>query len=563
MEYLALRRRQLIAARDEHDRRVAAEIRQAMLDRVALLNLCQRDPEARALEIERCRRDPAHFISTWLWVSEPRNRARGLPTVLPLVLRPRQVEFVRWIQQLRMDRLNGAVEKSRAEGASVVFMGYLTHGLLYEPGFVGLIGSRKQEYVDDGSMKSLLEKAREYIRRLPAWMLPEGFSWKTCTKENHVRRGESAVEELTGEAGENIGRGGRSTIAGLDEFAHQLRTGADLRIDTALSQNTECVVYISTPNGTDNLFYRIVHDGTTPVFRMHWSQNPDKNYPAEVTKLDGSGTELAYPWYELEKLKSNDPVKFAQEVDIDYAGSVANALIRSEWIQAAKQFRAGEGQTWVRRAGLDVSDGGSDSTVYCERNGPVVTLVRALRSKRVSAEVRDLAVSRGVQKVYYDANGVGAKISEALGDETRFQVVGIKNGERPSNARYEDSPLPAQQRFSNHGTELGWALRLRFLRTFEHVNGLKVHPEDELISLADLPDTADSHTLLRQLSQPVVEIAGGTEKLRINKHGSGGKRGSGGGSPDHYEALMYAFSQEKTVKRLLESDSESWSLMVG
>ena len=91
-------------------------------------------------------------------------------------------------------------------------------------------------------------------------------------------------------------------------------------------------------------------------------------------------------------------------------------------------------------------------------------------------------------------------------------------------------------RFANLGTELGWGLRLRFQRTYEHVNGLKVHPEEDLISLAELPDTSDTHTLLRQLSQPTVETMGGTEKLRINKHGASGS------SPDHYEALMYSFA---------------------
>jgi len=58
---------------------------------------------------------------------------------------------------------------------------------------------------------------------------------------------------ITGEAGDNIGRGGRNSIYFKDESAFYEHP---LTIDAALSQNSDVKIDVSTPNGIGNPFYQ-------------------------------------------------------------------------------------------------------------------------------------------------------------------------------------------------------------------------------------------------------------------------------------------------------------------
>ena len=106
---------------------------------------------------------------------------------------------------------------------------------------------------------------------------------------------------IKGEAGDNIGRGGRSSIYFKDESAFYERPD---KIEAALSQNSDVKIDVSTPNGTGNPFYRKRHGGQIPVFTFHWRQDPRKDQA----------------WYDNQK-RILDPVILAQEVDIDYTSS--------------------------------------------------------------------------------------------------------------------------------------------------------------------------------------------------------------------------------------------------
>jgi phage terminase large subunit len=114
---------------------------------------------------------------------------------------------------------------------------------------------------------------------------------------------------ITGEAGDNIGRGGRSSIYFIDEAAH-VEHGE--RIDASLASNTDCRIDCSSVSGMTNSFARRRHGGKVLVFTFHWRDDPRKDDA----------------WYARQK-EQLDPVTLAAEIDIDYRGSAEGTLIPS------------------------------------------------------------------------------------------------------------------------------------------------------------------------------------------------------------------------------------------
>jgi phage terminase large subunit len=517
-------------ARPERER--AEGLHAEIVRRIELLQAIGSDPERQALALEMCRRDPVTFINDWVWTYNPRNPPASLPATVPLVLRPKQVEFVPWIDERLKQRRNGLIEKSRDEGATWVFCAWAVHHWLFWPGFKAGVGSRKLDLVDkSGDLDSIFEKIRFLIRHLPPWMLPRGF--REDEHDNYCRlNNPKNGAAITGEGGTNIGRGGRSTVYLLDEHAHLEQAEA---VEAALSQNTNCILYLSTPNGVGNLFYRKRFDGRTAVFTFNWRDNPDKNFPAEYLDEEGK-PQIVYPWYE-EQLANTDEVTVAQEIDIDYAASISGVVIPARWVQAAVDLRLEEGS--VRAAGLDVSGEGADRTVYASRAGAVVLRIEPIQGMAVGDDVDELARQDAVRRLHYDRLGVGASITATLARRTDlpYRVEGIANSESPTGTRYDDRPdVPAEERFFNYAAELWWRLRLRFKASYERVTQAAPHPDDECISLAALAGNLELPVLMAQLSQPTYEKHGQSDKLRVNK------KGHGSSSPDHAEALMYAFA---------------------
>ncbi|MVN88622.1 hypothetical protein GO986_17950 [Deinococcus sp. HMF7620] len=131
-------------------------IRTEMIRRARALRTLNTSAEARLAAIEKARRDPVWFINLFCWTLDPRNVAEGLPGVLPLRLRPRQEEYVAWLDERVRGRQNGLTEKSRDEGMTWVLCAYYVHHWLFWKDFKGGIGSRKEVLVDRlGDMDSI------------------------------------------------------------------------------------------------------------------------------------------------------------------------------------------------------------------------------------------------------------------------------------------------------------------------------------------------------------------------------------------------------------------------
>jgi phage terminase large subunit len=111
--------------------------------------------------------------------------------------------------------------------------------------------SRKEALVDRiGDMSSIFEKIRFQLRSIPRQFWPVKFDEDNMS---FMRIFAASGESITGESGDDIGRGGRTLIYFKDESAHYEHPES---IEAALSDNTRVQIDISSVNGLGNVFHR-------------------------------------------------------------------------------------------------------------------------------------------------------------------------------------------------------------------------------------------------------------------------------------------------------------------
>lgn len=162
---------------------------------------------------------PIEFIEDWLCTYDPRNAARDMPTTMPFILFPRQRDYVNWVHDMLDQKEDGTVEKCRDAGVTEVSTAWSIWAWLFKDGFSVGWGSRKELLDRIGDPDSIFEKIRSKIRLLPNFFLPEGFNEKEHFNYMKIINPENGAT-ITGEAGINIGRGGRKSIYFVDESAH-------------------------------------------------------------------------------------------------------------------------------------------------------------------------------------------------------------------------------------------------------------------------------------------------------------------------------------------------------
>jgi hypothetical protein len=223
---------------------------------------------------------------------------------------------------------------------------------------------------------------------------------------------------MVGEAGDNIGRGNRTSIYFKDESAFYERPES---IDAALSQTSNCKIDVSTPNGNGNPFYRKRHGGKLKVFTFHWRDDPRK------------GSE----WYAKQQ-NDLDPVVLAQEVDIDYNASTNDSWISGQAVEAAQRLGPADVEAngpW--NIGVDAAHMGDDESVITKRRG-LLTLPQISRRKldgpalaaAVEEECRTLEDAGGIiGAIVIELDGPGVSAYDAL-KRSKYadQVVGVHTG---------------------------------------------------------------------------------------------------------------------------------------
>lgn len=478
------------------------------------------------------RTHPAQFITDWGMTFDPRNVERDQPTLIPFVLFPKQEEWVDWLLERWRSREPGITEKTREIGMSWLTVAFASTMCLFNEGMVIGFGSRKEEYVDKiGAPKSLFEKARTFLRALP----PEfRGGWDRDTHAPHMRiLFPDTGSAMTGESGDGIGRGDRTSIYFVDESAFLERPQL---VDASLSQTTNCRQDISTPNGLGNSFAQRRHSGKVKVFTFHWRDDPRKDDA----------------WY-AKQCNDLDPVTVAQELDINYAASVEGIVIPSAWVQAAigAHTKLAIKPTGARRSGLDVADEGIDKNAFASRSGILLDYLEQWSGKgsdifHTVIRAFDICERLGCEGFDYDADGLGAGVrGDALEINAQRKAAGKSaiQDEPFRGSAAVDNPegemVPKRKNkdyFANLKAQSWWALRLRFQATHRAVVDGLPYEADEIISID--PSVPELSALAMELSQPTYSI-NTVGKIVIDK------KPDGAPSPNLADAVMIAFHPAK------------------
>jgi phage terminase large subunit len=488
----------------------------------------------------------ADFISDWAVTVDPRVASQGRSPVMPFLLFPRQREMVDWILERWQRSEPGVMDKSRDIGASWVAMALgCSLGLFHDDISVG-VGSYVEDKIDrSGDPDCLFYKARMFLTYLP----PEfRGGWDVKKHSAHMRIQFPATgSSITGEAGDNIGRGGRKSIYLVDEAAHLERPQL---IDASLSANTDCRIDMSSVNGMANPFAEKRHSGKIKVFSFHWRDDPRKDDD----------------WY-AKKCDELDPIIVAQEIDLNYSASVEGVVIPSTWVQAAvdAHIKLGITPSGARRAALDVADRGMDKNAMVFRHGILLAHAQSW-SGAVQVAGREWDLYDTIEKAFrlcdeqgwpgfdYDADGLGAnakgdarKINEArtAGNAMALPVMRVRplmvGAFRGSAAVLDpDRVVATTDRknvdfFANRKAQAWWALRFRFQATYRALNGQAYNPDDIISIASGFPERA---RLCTELSQPIYLI-NNAGKILIDK------QPEGVASPNLADACMMAFAPRR------------------
>jgi hypothetical protein len=372
-------------------------------ERAERLQRLREDPSLVPAVKEFYKTHPVEFLTEWFLTFDPRNVERGLPAIVPFILFPKQEEFVDWCVARWYGRQDGIAEKSRDMGVSWLCVGVAVWMWLFHPGTVIGFGSRKEEYVDKlGDPKALFWKVRQSIMLLPAEFRPAGYDEKKHAPHMRVVNPENG-STIIGEAGDNIGRGNRTSIYFVDEAAFLEHAQA---VDAALSQTSNCKLHVSTPNGTGNPFHAKRHGGKLPVFTFHWRDDPRKDEA----------------WYRKQK-ETLDPVIVAQEIDINYSASVGDAFMPGDQITEAQANGPADVEgVGLVKIGVDVARFGDDKSVITARRGRVVMpqkVFQGIDTMDLAREVkkeRDALTAAGLKvgQIAVDVIGVGSGVADRL-----------------------------------------------------------------------------------------------------------------------------------------------------
>lgn len=227
------------------------------------------------------------FATKCLLVFEPRSSDKNL-IFNPF---PHQAELLVKLDEFYYGKGGDLyVEKSRDLGITYTVLAWIFHKWLFEDNFVALIGSRKEDEVDNKMVNSLFGKLRYFLYHLPAWLQPKGFKKKL--HDNHMKLiNPERYSFIEGEsANENMFRGKRGNVIFIDEalFVPNFDKVLNAVYDAATFR-----IYVSTPD--ENAFAKRWSDNLRKqgrVVSLHWSSHPFKDkewYEKELQLRQASG----------------------------------------------------------------------------------------------------------------------------------------------------------------------------------------------------------------------------------------------------------------------------------
>jgi hypothetical protein len=145
---------------------------------------------------------------------------------------------------------------------------------------------------------------RILIRNLPREFLPQGFDEQEHMAQMRIVNPQSG-STITGDIGDNIGRGGRSLIYFKDESAHYVH--AEM-IEAALSGNARVQIDISSVHGLGTVFDRKIEAG------VYWTPGKCQYRGARISSFFVSTSLMLQPpnfWNACQGRSSGSGRRFA------------------------------------------------------------------------------------------------------------------------------------------------------------------------------------------------------------------------------------------------------------
>ena len=435
----------------------------------------------------------------------------------------------------------GTVVKSRDVGASWVAMALLCSLGIFERNFAAGVASATEAKLDRSSdPDTLFAKAEEFMRHLPSEF---NGGYEESKHRLYMRmQWPDTGASLTGEAGEQAGRGGRKSLYIVDESAFFQNPRA---IDKALSANTHCRIDMSTVNGLNGFYERAMNQNIQRI-DVTWRDYPRKDAA----------------WY-AKKCAELDAEVVAQEIDCNFHASIAGVVIPGEWVQSAIDIhlKLGLEPPGDRRAALDVGDTG-DRNAFAVKQGFLIEHCVTWSGKgsdlyATTSKAFGLCDEHELTEFEYDAAGLGASVR---GDAKVLNERRLENGERfiRVNAYNAASPpirptvkVPGTNRtwenFAlNRKSQAAWNLRLMFRESFKASQG-QPYDRERIISISSkIPEL---NRLMAELSQPVAKETA-TGKIQIEKAPEGTR------SPNMFDSIAMVTAPRVGVVRVKESHLE-------
>lgn len=325
------------------------------------------DADLQAAMYAAAMRDPLFWFQAFMWLVEPRSRAK----VIPFTLWPSQVPAILLIEDVltRSERnlgepLDLVMDKSRAQGASWLCLGVIVRRWIRDRMFSAGLVSRNMDAVDNSEdPDALMSKVDFTVRNLPWWILPKNLDERKHRLQSaHIWKNPERGGTVTGySATGDVGSGGRKTVFMFDELAKFRSNDADDAMNST-QHVANCRLFVSTHKGTSGVYYEMVYGDTEGVkVILDWKDNPTQNLlgyrvvnhrtiaeRAEdrdavaryIQRCRRSGRwdklrrrgfikegRLRSPWYDAQCLrKGATPRGIAQELDRDPRGTVGKVF---------------------------------------------------------------------------------------------------------------------------------------------------------------------------------------------------------------------------------------------
>jgi hypothetical protein len=308
--------------------------------------------------------DVLFWFNAFCWCFEPRS----LVKIKPFVTWPHQDPVILAIEKAMTDSerseepIDVVVEKSRAQGATWIYLMIFLRRWLRDPLFSAGLVSRNEAAVDSTiDPDTLMWKVAWMIDRLPYWMLPRDFDirkHRNLTSHSIINPANNST--IIGYAATgDVASGGRKTVFAMDEMAKFKPQEAYAAMDST-QHVTDCRLIVSTYKGDSGAYYEAVNDENNSVkLKLDWKDNPTQNELAYVmndgvVKAVFPGTQAAVdeyilkskealkklerlghavegkfrsPWYDNHCLRPNaTPRSIAQELDMNPRGTVGKAF---------------------------------------------------------------------------------------------------------------------------------------------------------------------------------------------------------------------------------------------